>query len=251
MTPLAQGTEILPPLDQRPAADGRREPAVLATASFVHDLGNLIQIASSAINIIARTPDMPVRHAAPMVDRARLSLEHAGELVHQKLGRVRATAGEHSDVAACLSNVAVMVGALGEPGLTLRLAIEPDLPEARCDSIGLRRAILNLVLNARDAMASKGMVMIRARALPDGTIEIRVGDHGVGMSQAMIARMFDPFFTTKKDGLGGIGLPMVERFVRDAGGTLAIASEPGIGTTVTLRLPGAMRPETPSEEICS
>jgi signal transduction histidine kinase len=61
------------------------------------------------------------------------------------------------------------------------------------------------------------------------------------MSPATIARAFDPFFTTKAEGPGGIGLPMVEHFVRDAGGEIAVDSEPGVGTTITLRLPAASR----------
>jgi signal transduction histidine kinase len=68
-------------------------------------------------------------------------------------------------------------------------------------------------------------------------VEVSIADDGMGMSALTIACAFDPFFTTKSDGLGGVGLPMVERFVRDAGGDIRIESERGLGTTVTLRLP--------------
>jgi len=217
--------------------------AIVATAGLIHDLGNLIQIASSAINIVARTPNMPALHAGPMLDRAKSCLEHAGALVHQNIGliRNRLIEDQGSSAAKCLSDVAALVETLAEPGLTLDIQIEPDLPKLDCDAIGLRRAVLNLVFNARDAMHGLGRVRIEARAIWHGLVAagvaISVADEGVGMTPATIARIFDPFFTTKTDGLGGLGLSTVARFVRDAGGEVAIESEPGIGTMVTLRLP--------------
>lgn len=225
---------------------GEGEPAVgaggtawIAKAGIVHDLGNLIQIASAAINIVERSPHMAPADAGQMLNRARVSLEHAGAIVRQNVGHLRdqAMAAPLSDVARCLADVLTLVEAMDEPGLILQLDITPDLPAVRCDPIGLRRAILNLVLNARDAMGGNGIVGIDARVLGHGEVELRVLDDGVGMAPATLVRVFEPLFTTKTDGLGGIGLPMVERFVRDAGGTIAIESELGIGTTVTLRLP--------------
>jgi signal transduction histidine kinase len=152
------------------------------------------------------------------------------------------------DAAACVADVATLVEAMDEPGLVLELNIAANLPAVRCEPIGLRRAILNLVLNARDAMGGNGIVGIDVRALDHGEVELRVLDDGVGMSRATLARVFDPLFTTKTDGLGGIGLPMVERFVREAGGTIAIESEPGIGTTITLRLPAIAASTSPRAE---
>lgn len=240
--------EILPPIDDRSRAGGA---SAIAAAGVVHDLGNLIQIATSAINIIARTPEMPATHAGPMLDRARTCLEHAGALVRQNLGRIRDTAQTRSDLAACLAEVAALVEALDHPGLVLTLEVEPDLPAAQCDPVALRRAVLNLVFNARDAMAGTGRIAIRARRVDHAgaaMIALEVADQGVGMSAATIAHAFDPFFTTKPDGLGGIGLPMVAQFVRAAGGDVAIASEPGIGTVVALRLRAAVPANPHAEE---
>jgi signal transduction histidine kinase len=219
--------------------DRQRGSSAISTAGAIHDLGNLIQIASSAINIVARMPDMSATHSAPMLDRAKTSLEQAGALVRQTMGfmRDRTIASVSSNVSMCLADVANLIGSISESGLAVDVHVEPGLPDVRCDPIGLRRAVLNLVFNARDAMAGHGLISIQARTSLRGGVEIRVADTGVGMSPATIARVFDPFFTTKSDGLGGIGLPMVERFVRDAGGEIAIVSEPGAGTTVTLRLP--------------
>jgi signal transduction histidine kinase len=215
----------------------------LANAGIVHDLGNLIQIAASAVNIVARSPTMPTEHSRPILHRATICLEQAGALVRQTIGIARDGAATLGDccVTACLADVAALVEAMDEPGLALEIDIERELPRALCDPLGLRSAVLNLVFNARDAMAGIGLVAIRGRAISCGlagiSVEISVTDNGVGMSPATVARALDPFFTTKSNGLGGVGLPMVERFVREAGGTISIASEPGIGTAVALRLP--------------
>lgn len=232
--PAPHAPEILPPIEE---GQGNREFAV-AAAGVLHDLGNLIQIATSALNIITRSPEMPGSHRDPILHRARTSLDHAGTIVRQCVAHARDTAAlpVRSDLASCLADIAALFVADEDVGLTLDITVPPELPEVICDPIGLRRAVLNLVLNARDAMAGTGSVRIEARAV-DGSVDLRVGDRGSGMPPAVLARVFDPFFTTKHDGLGGIGLPMVERFVRGAGGSVSIESEPDIGTVVTLRLP--------------
>ena len=226
-------------LDQGPVSPS------IATAGVVHDLGNLIQIASSALAILARTPDMPAVHAGPMLRRATNCLDHAGAIVRQSIGhlRNRSVIDWAANVTACLDDIAAVVVSLGQPELALELDVTPGLPDVRCNSLALYSAVLNLVLNARDAMAGNGVVTIKARAIVRGQvatgIEIAVADNGIGMSPSTIACAFDPFFTTKPDGLGGIGLPMVERFVRESGGEIQIESELGAGTTVTLRLPAS------------
>lgn len=222
----------------------------LSAAGAFHDLGNLIQVASAAINILVRTPDMPAIHSRPVLARARASLEEAAAIVQQTIGliRDRVVIADDTDVLACLTDVAALVETMGEPGLSIEVDAVPGLPRVRCDPVGLRRAILNLVFNARDAMAGNGMVSLEARSVPAG-VEIRVADDGIGMAPETIARVFDPFFTTKSDGLGGIGLPMVERFVRETGGEIGLESAPGIGTTVTMRLPATSRPRLSQQEL--
>ena len=235
------------------AHEGPTHSAV-AAAGTVHDLGNLIQIATAAINIVARTPDMPAAHAGPMLDRARSSLEHAGAIVRQSIDRIRdqALMVDAVDLDECLADVAALVEAMRETGLVLAIDIEPGLHAVRCDRLGLQSAVLNLVFNARDAMAGNGVVAVHARAIANGRaapgVELRVTDTGVGMSLATVSRAFEPFFTTKSEGLGGVGLPMVERFVREAGGEILIESELGVGTVVTMRLPATTRTNTLSEE---
>lgn len=235
-SPVPYGQEILPPL--LPVKGGE---VAIAAAGMLHDLGNLVQIATSALNILARTPDMPVTHREPLLHRARTSLDHAGTIIHQNMAQASARAAAPcSDVAECLADIVALVAGGEDRLLRVAALVEPGLPALACDPIGLRRAVLNLVLNARDAMGGQGTVWIEAHALPSA-VALSVRDHGAGMSPATLARVFDPFFTTKRDGLGGIGLPMVERFARSAGGGISIESEAGAGTIVTLHLPAAFQ----------
>jgi two-component system, cell cycle sensor histidine kinase and response regulator CckA len=107
----------------------------------------------------------------------------------------------------------------------------------------LEQALLNLCLNARDAMPDGGTLALHLWASPDGEAVLEVVDSGVGMSADVSARALDPFFTTKGDGRGnGLGLAMVGTSVQRAGGTIEIDSVPGHGTTVRLRLPIAATP---------
>lgn len=217
----------------------------IATAGVIHDLGNLIQIASSAIGIVTRTPEMPAIHSGSMLLRAQTSLEHAGALIRQTMNimRNRPTVDDCSSIAICLADVIALIGGMDETEPFFDLDIEPGMPDVPCNASALRSVILNLVLNAREAITGSGVIEIRGRAISRGKIvigaELSIADNGIGMSPAAIACAFDPFFTTKCDGLGGVGLPMVERFVRDVGGEISIESEQGVGTTVILRLPAS------------
>jgi signal transduction histidine kinase len=214
-----------------------------STAGVVHDLGNLIQVASSALNRVAREPGVSTAPALePVIASARSALQRAGALVRQTVGG--AVAGhrlpERASVSACLAEVENLVRSTSEAGVRLEVHVERDLPAAMCDPLGLQNAILNLVFNARDAMPDGGLISISAaRIVQDlGTvIELRVEDSGIGMTRDTMLRAFDLFFTTKGTGLGGVGLPMVKHFAESHGGRVHIESAFGSGTTVVLRLP--------------
>lgn len=124
-----------------------------------------------------------------------------------------------------------------------------------CDPPQLENALLNLSINARDAMPQGGMLSIATTdrtftadlldpdIRPGGYVEIEVADNGVGMNQEVLSRVFEPFFTTKPAGAGtGLGLAQVFAFARQAGGFVQIESAPGEGTSVRIYLPGGSSP---------
>lgn len=216
-----------------------------ATVGIVHDLGNLIQIASSAVHILARRLPPHAGDLDPVIAGAKTSLDRAGTLVRQTIGMVRAHTAEVERVslAACLAEIETLVRISWDHRVQLDVRAGPDLPPVKCDPLALQNAVLNLLFNARDAMPDGGVISIHADAISLGSnataLELRVVDNGIGMTPDTIVRAFEPFFTTKRDGLGGVGLPMVERFAQDAGGRVLIESEYGVGTAVILQLPAS------------
>jgi signal transduction histidine kinase len=234
--------------------EGRKSIALQTESAvgIIHDLGNMIQIASAAVNIVARDPGANPADLEPVIAGARASLERAGALVRQTIGMMseRATAAEQVSLAAVLSEVESLVQVTWGNCIQLDVWASPDLPTVKCDQLALQNVVLNLLFNARDAMPDGGVISIRAEtiSLDSGApIELRVADSGIGMKPDTVVQAFDPFFTTKADGLGGVGLPMVERFVQQMGGSVHIESEYGIGTTVKLLLPASSQPPGPCE----
>jgi signal transduction histidine kinase len=129
------------------------------------------------------------------------------------------------------------------PRVSVRCDLSPEPLWVLCDAHQLETALVNLVINGRDAMPEGGCVRVSTRVAPAGRGEqakayLVVEDEGVGMSREMASKAFDPFFTTKPLGQGtGLGLSMVHGFMEQSHGTAALHSTPGAGTQVTLLFP--------------
>lgn len=129
----------------------------------------------------------------------------------------------------------------GMIGTRVRFVIDlaGSLPAVSADPNQLRRLLVNLAVNARDAMPAGGVLTIETRHR-DGFVEIHVRDTGSGMNEEVRARLFEPFFTTKPPGKGtGLGLAAVQAIVRQCGGWIDVDSQPGLGTTFSIGLPAA------------
>jgi nitrogen fixation/metabolism regulation signal transduction histidine kinase len=172
--------------------------------------------------------------------------EKGAELILEQIEALHRIAGDFSAYArlparrleavplgALLDEIAALYAASGGAAVLAEAPAEP-LP-VRGDRDELRRALINLVANGRQA--GSRTVLMRARA-EDGFVRLDVVDDGTGFAPEALDRIFEPSFTTKTSGTG-LGLPIVKRIVDDHGGTIAIATEPGRGTTVTVRLPRA------------
>src|SRR5690606_28622277 len=138
---------------------------------------------------------------------------------------------------------------VNSPTVQIEFDLEAGLPPVSLDAAQFEAALLNLVINARDAMPDGGRIDVvsRLRTAPDGSrsVVVSVRDTGVGMPPEVLARALDPFFTTKEVGEGsGLGLSQVYGTVSSLGGTVTIDSEPGKGTNVTMSFP-VTEPERP------
>jgi signal transduction histidine kinase len=229
----------------------RLEALGLMTAGIVHDLGNMIQILSSTVDVLDQHPTVRATKALePAIDRAINSLERARGLIKQILSFARQndTEQESVDMAVCLAGMERLLRWIGKNDMRIDVHVDADVPPVTCNRWNLENAILNLALNARDAMPEGGSLSIRATSSRDSDdtvtgVALRVSDNGWGMTRETMARAFEPFFTTKTSARGnGLGLTMVQHFVQEAAGGVTINSELGVGTTVTLWLPLRPRP---------
>ena len=224
------------------------------TGGVAHDFNNLLQVVLSGLTLIDRVQDPDRR--TKLLESVRRAAQRGGELTKRLLtvARRQSLRPEAIDLGAWLGD-----GAGELLSRTLRgdirtvLRVPPGLPRVEADPDELELAVLNLAVNARDAMLGGGTLTIVAECVtqdgltdPDGLdgrfIRLSVTDTGSGMSEAILARVFEPFFTTKGVGDGtGLGLAQVYGFARQSGGGVRLQSRLGQGTTVSLLLPVSER----------
>jgi CheY-like chemotaxis protein len=156
------------------------------------------------------------------------------------------------DLHAAVVGMEGMLRRLIGSHIDLRVEHDGSPTRIKADPSQLEQVLLNLVVNARDAMPKGGALVLATRQATDATglrrVTLRVTDSGIGMLPEVRDRIFEPFFTTKEIGKGtGLGLAMVYGIVTQSGGTIAVASELGYGTTVTISLPSASEHVAPAQ----
>lgn len=219
------------------------------TGGIAHDFNNLLNIVLVNLELAAkRLTDRP----APDFDRLDGYVRGATQGAERGVALTRrllafANRQDSTPGAVQVSDLVIGLVDLLSQAVAARIRITLDAPRglraARADPNELETALLNLVVNARDAMPDGGRVHIAVRedtVGPAPVVVLSVKDTGCGMDAAMLERVVEPFFTTKAIGKGsGLGLAMVERFATQCGGSLKLESRPGQGTTVEIRLPVA------------
>jgi two-component system cell cycle sensor histidine kinase/response regulator CckA len=220
---------------------------------IAHDFNNLMAVVLGSGGLLAKR--IPADNALhPLVDSILQAGERAAKLTQQLLafGRAQPHAQGQIDLNECVGDVSKVVEqALGDQ-VRLEVRLGADAGSVRADRGQIEQIVMNLAVNARDAMASGGVVLLKtgreqvtdARSLELGGIEpgdyasMEVSDTGVGMTESVLSQAFDPFFTTKEAGKGtGLGLATVYGIVKQLGGGIAVASRPGEGSRFTVHLP--------------
>lgn len=220
------------------------------TGGVAHDFNNLLTPIIGSLDLLMRR-GLGSERERRLIDGALQSAERAKTLVQRLLAFARRQPLQPKAVALddLVTGMASLVSSTIGPKIDLRVSIADDLPPARADANQLEMAILNLSVNARDAMPGGGELTISAsRASVRGRhpaglrvghyVRLSVADTGIGMDEATRARAIEPFFSTKGIGKGtGLGLSMAHGLAAQLGGGLTIISAPGEGTTVELWLP--------------
>ncbi|GJD87265.1 Sensor histidine kinase RcsC [Methylobacterium hispanicum] len=232
------------------------------TGGVAHDFNNLLTVIRSSMDFLRR-PDLPEERRRRYMDAVSDTVDRAARLTAQLLAfaRRQTLKPEVFDVGARLAGMASMLDTL----TGARIRIVTQKPDGAClvraDASQFDTALVNLTVNARDAMDGEGTLTFAlacGRAKPairghagsaDPFVTVSVTDSGSGIDPDHVGRIFEPFFTTKAVGKGtGLGLSQVIGFAKQSGGDIDVASVVGRGTTFTLYLPQAERPVAEAEE---
>ena len=247
--------EALPEAETQRHQSQRMETMSRLTSGVAHDFNNLLQGIGSNLDMAQlRVEQGRAAEVHRYVETAHEGVDRAAALTVRLLAYARRQPREPCVVnsGALILGMAELIERTMGPVITVELRLADDTWPVLCDPSRFENALLNLVINARDAMPGGGRLTISLRqvqlseadvagqdgAMAGGYMETTVTDTGMGMTPDVLASAFKPFFTTKPVGQGtGLGLSQLDGFVRDAGGIVQLDSAPGQGTTVRVSLP--------------
>jgi PAS domain S-box-containing protein len=230
----------------------RLETVGRLTGGVAHDFNNLLTVVIGGLDMILKNPADVAR--VTRLSEAAMAAGRRGERLTRQLlafSRRQELRPEIIDLGAMIDQIEPLLRRAVDEAVDLSLSRDPNVGAARVDPAQFEAALLNLVVNAADAVDGKGRIDIRVREqrLSAGEVGdlaagdyvvVSVADTGPGMQPEVLTRAFEPFFTTKEVGKGtGLGLAQVYGFIRQAGGTATIDSRPDEGATVTLYVPAS------------
>jgi signal transduction histidine kinase len=227
-------------LEMKPTASWHEAPRAGAesmptSAARLHDLRNLLALVASGANLL-RAP-LEADRRGVLVDSIQQALAGLEQLATAALPGEHTAGRQEIDLGAFLARAAPLYRCRLPANILLKVEVRPAGARMLTDPARLSAALLNLVLNARDAMPRGGQLVIRVRPIGKA-VRLILADTGTGMDSTTLQRAFLPYFTTKRGTGSGQGLPQVRRFVEDLGGCLRVRSRAGRGTMFVLDFPG-------------
>jgi signal transduction histidine kinase len=220
------------------------------TGGITHDFRNILAVIDSGLRLVEKSSH-DLNAACTFIAGIREAVARGLTLTSQllsfaKQGELQAC---EADVNNLLKALELFVRYSAGPEVRVLLELSPDVPNCLIDTSQFNAAILNLVINARDAMPKGGEIRISttpwvadsdvSNAKPGDYVRVRVRDNGLGMPEDILEKIFQPFFTTKGEQGTGLGVPQIGAFMRYIGGHICVASDPGGGTTFDLFFPVA------------
>ncbi|MGE0856946.1 MAG: PAS domain S-box protein, partial [Hyphomicrobiaceae bacterium] len=245
----------------------RMEAIGQLTGGIAHDFNNILTVVLGNVELLEMRHE-PSDRAAPLLREAREAAEIGARLTDRLLtfGRRQMLETRKINLNEFVLGMTELIRRTIGEDIDLSTALDADLALTHADPGQVENALLNLAINARDAMPKGGLILIETRNVvldeasnaatpelaPGSYVALSVSDTGVGMSSEVKARAFEPFFTTKAGGTGrgtGLGLATIYGFAKQSGGHATISSESGHGTTVELYLPAAVEVARAAEVV--
>ena len=223
----------------------------LLAGGVAHDFNNVLAVINANTGLLAESIP-PGGLERELIDEIESAVVRAAGLTRQLLAFSRRQVVEPAvlDLNAAVKDTRKMLRRMLGDDIVIVTSLDPDLRHVRIDPGYLVQVLLNLAVNARDAMARGGTFSLTTRNVDDDAVMIEVTDSGTGMPPEVRARVFEPFFTTKAVGKGtGLGLSVVHGIVEQAGGRIEVDSTPGFGTTFRIYLPACDQPLTQISDI--
>ncbi|MCA9773130.1 MAG: PAS domain S-box protein [Myxococcales bacterium] len=210
------------------------------SAEIAHEINNPLAVIKTSLSVVAGEPDLG-EAARECLAGAMEEIDRAAEILREVLNFYQPARDPESadcDVNAAVRSLAALVRhSLEVRGISLHLDLDAGEPHARCPTSAFKQVLMNLLLNARDAVASGGRVAVRTETDPRGLVLV-VEDDGHGIPATDVARIFEPYFTTKEPGVGtGLGLTVVQGILRRCAGGIEVATAEGQGSRFTVHLP--------------
>ena len=266
ITEHKQAEEALRQSEEQLRQSQKMEAVGQLAGGIAHDFNNLLTAVLGYSDMILASGASSLEEVRSDVEEIKLAGERASALTKQILAfsrrqALRPTVVSLDEVLAGMESL--LSRTLGE-NIDLVCVNNPDLGHVQADAHQFEQVIMNLALNARDAMVSGGRLTLETanvelgeqycrthpEAVPGSYVMLSVSDTGVGMDEATCERVFEPFFTTKAPGQGtGLGLATVYGTVRQSSGSISVYSEPGKGTSFKIYLPRAAQPGIPAEIV--
>jgi PAS domain S-box-containing protein len=255
ITARRRAEEALRVTEERLHHSQKMEALGQLTGGIAHDVNNMLQSIAGCLDRMGQlVAKGRTQEIGRYLDIARQAVDRAADLTHRMLAfaRRQSLRPRVLDLNELMCNVGELLRRTLQPTIQLDLKPHDGVWSVLCDASQLESALLNLAINARDAMPDGGTLTIatfdrhvpqedladQSEAVPGDYVQIAVADTGIGMEKDVAAHAFEPFFTTKPLGQGtGLGLSQVYGFVQQSGGFVRLESQPGRGTTIHLYLP--------------
>lgn len=207
-------------------------------AALAHDLNNYLQVVMGNLEVLRRRASFVPEIVNAALNATRNAAHLADRLV--AIGRLHQYEPRNLDLNRVLTDLREMIERTVGDSIRVEMKLASDVKNAIADPRGLQVALLELVTNAREAMPGGGQLSIRTANAAENLVMVQVADTGSGMAPEAIQRAFEPVFSAA-EGVkpAGLGLHIVDRCLRQAGGRVELASQPSHGTSVTLYLPAA------------